>query len=85
MIDFNPSTIVATFTDVSDETIDSFFRKNDLFGTRTSVVLKRYAIEVPYGQEKQNIKLLEESDLISEVHGCVEGRKKFRKKRIYER
>lgn len=85
---FTSSTLFVQFDfDVSESEIEELFNENGLRGTLVSNLLKRYTVEVPYGDEKKYTEILAKSESVLKIHeDWLEGhqirfKKRFRKER----
>lgn len=62
-------TVVINFQDwVKDEQIVDFFVQHDISGTRASMLNKKYAVEVPAGQEEKFAQIFKGEELVKKVY-----------------
>lgn len=86
MAEFTPSTILVTFATTSDRLVQRILEEHDLIGNLVSPVICRWAIEVPYGQEDDFVKLFDDMSCVKHVSSDIlKGREKKRPPRKKKR
>jgi hypothetical protein len=76
------STLVLNFDNgYSDSEIENVFKEFNVWGTKVSSLIKRYAVEIPAGKEEEFMDKFEERDEVSYIfEDCLRPKKpKFRR------
>ena len=83
---YTSSTLFVQFDfDVPDTEVKEILIKNRLHGTLISDLLNRYAVEVPYGKEKEYTEILSKYESVFKIHeNWLEGRQIRFKKRFHK-
>lgn len=64
---YRPSTIFITFKKVADEAIELLLEEAGVLGFRVGTVVNRYAVEIPFGQEKEYVEFFYGHELIHKL------------------